>query len=272
MLLKLTPIATHFGIPDFEDPDPYGVKALQLEGFEIREAGTKSKPSADVFEFKPATTSPVYSNYRKSVELRGRTNSWRGSMYSVASVDKSTQTEQTDDEDCRSPIHNPRRRLSPPLSPARKETEHVQESTDEEGEEDDDQVSDLKSSIQETSHVQTAVPVVARARVVQVAKRIPPQLPPRNPNRTSQSNKDEGGADGFDTISLNGSERSDVTLEKGNSSIETDDGANKAPQLSTDGKTHVGMNAAPGWAGEDEFHSVPPSPATEHQRGIPGAF
>ena len=267
---KLTSKASQFGIPDVEDPDPYGVKALQAEGFEIREAGTKSKPSPDVFEFKPAATSPVYSNYRKSVEVRGRADSWRGSMHSIASVDKSTQTEQTDDEDCRSPSHNPTKRISQPSSPIKKETEHVQENSDDD--DDDDKAKELKSSIQQTSHVQTAIPVVARARMVQVSKRVPPMLPLRNPNRTSQSKQIESGADGFDTVSLNGSEGSDITLEKRKSSTETDDGANKARPLSTDGKTHLGMNGAPGVAGEDEFHSVPPSPAIGHHHGIPGAF
>jgi lipid-binding SYLF domain-containing protein len=261
---KLTFIATQFGIPDVEDPDPYGVKALQAEGFQIREAGTKSKPSPDTFEFKPAITSPVYSNFRKSVDLRERANSWRGSMHSIASVDKSTQT---DEDQTRSSSHSPTKRTSQPPSPIRKETEHVQESSD-----DDDQVNGVGSSTQETPHMQTTVPVVARARMVQVAKRVPPSLPPRNPNRASQSKKSEKDADGFDTVSLNGSDHSDITLEKRNSSAETDDGTVKAGALSTDEKSRPGVNGAPGVAGEDEFHSVPPSPAKEHHHGIPGAF
>lgn len=273
-------IANNFGIPDVEDPDPYGVKALQAEGLEIREAGTKSRPSAEVFEFKPATTSPIYSNFRKSMDLRERANSWRGSMTSIASVDKGTQT---DEEDSRSAIYSPTKRNSQPPSPIRKETEHVQESSDDDdnndvdvdvddGDVDDAQANGLESSVQESSHIETAVPVVVRARMVSVPKRVPPSLPPRNPNRTSQLKKDEKDADGFDTVSLNGSDHSNVTLEKRKSNAEERHSTDKTQRLSTDGKHHINVNGTPGVAGEDEFHSVPPSPANERSQGIPGAF
>ena len=41
-----------FGIPAADDPDPYGVKALEAEGLMIREAGTQEQPSEDAFEFR----------------------------------------------------------------------------------------------------------------------------------------------------------------------------------------------------------------------------
>jgi hypothetical protein len=241
-----------------EDPDPYGVKALQAEGLEIREAGTKSRPSAEVFEFKPSTTSPLYSNFRKSVEFRERANSWRGSMTSIASVDKGTQT---DDEDSRSASYSPVKRNSQPPSPIRKETEHVQESSD-----DDDQANGFDSPAQAPALIETAVPVVVRARMVSVPKRLMPTLPPRNPNRTSGLKNEEKEGDGFDTVSLNGSEHSDAALEKRRSNAEMEDTKAKPQVMSTDEKHRVGVN------GEDEFHSVPPSPSHEHSQGIPGAF
>ncbi|KAI5277633.1 hypothetical protein KEM54_004949, partial [Ascosphaera aggregata] len=43
-----------FAIPDKDDPDPYGVKALEQEGVVIREAGSKRRPSMDTFEFRPS--------------------------------------------------------------------------------------------------------------------------------------------------------------------------------------------------------------------------
>ncbi|ERF70064.1 hypothetical protein EPUS_00251 [Endocarpon pusillum Z07020] len=255
---------SNFGIPDAEDPDPYGVKALQAEGLEIREAGTKSRPSAEVFEFKPATTSPIYSSFRKSVDVRERANSWRGSMTSIGSVDRGTQT---DEYDSRSISHSPVKRNSQPPSPIRKETEHVQDSSD-----DDDLVNGSDASVQEPAHIETAVPVVARARMVTVPKRLPPSLPPRNPNRTSPLSKSENGVDGFENVSLSGSEQSDITLEDRKSDTESKvsiDGAQVSP---VDETHHAGVNRGSGVAGEEEFHSVPPSPAKEHLQGIPGAF
>jgi hypothetical protein len=246
-----------------EDPDPYGVKALQAEGLEIREAGTKSRPSAEVFEFKPATTSPIYQSFRKSMEVRDRANSWRGSMASITSVDRGTQT---DHEHTLSASHSPGKRNSLPPSPIRKETEHVQDSSDE------DQVNGLETSVHEPVRIETTVPVVARARIVRVPKRLPPSLPPRNPNRSSPLTQHENDGDGFDIVSLNGSEHSNVTLEKEKSSVRTLSTTDEAQSLPTDEKPHPGVSGAPGMAAEDEFHSVPPSPAKELLQGIPGAF
>jgi len=58
-----------FGIPDPQDPDPYGVLALEEEGLDIRDAGTRSRPSSQQFEYKPSPTSPTYKIFhRKSIE------------------------------------------------------------------------------------------------------------------------------------------------------------------------------------------------------------
>lgn len=60
-----------FGIPDLDDPDPYGVLALQQEGLEIREAGTHSQAPSSVFEYHPKPSSPAYDKYyRKSLDLQ----------------------------------------------------------------------------------------------------------------------------------------------------------------------------------------------------------
>ncbi|KAJ5626829.1 hypothetical protein N7528_004256 [Penicillium herquei] len=82
-----------FGVPSSEDPDPYGVKALEAEGMFIREAGTKVRPSPEVFEFRPNPGSPVYSTFpRRSFESSPR-NSWRASVQSYSSVNRGTQTD-----------------------------------------------------------------------------------------------------------------------------------------------------------------------------------
>ena len=75
-----------FGIPDKEDPDPYGVLALEKEGMSIKEAGTQKRASWEAFSFNPSPTSPVHNVYsRNSPEKRGsisRRSSWRVSAFS----------------------------------------------------------------------------------------------------------------------------------------------------------------------------------------------
>ncbi|KAK2629565.1 hypothetical protein QTJ16_000385 [Diplocarpon rosae] len=109
-----------FGIPEPDDPDPYGVLALEAEGLEIREAGSKSRPSSTQFEFNPSPTSPVYPKFhRLSIDTLTTNRSNRESYMSNrsnrtrASTDRAIQTSemgtQTDD------------RLSPNTSPSRSE-------------------------------------------------------------------------------------------------------------------------------------------------------
>ena len=177
-----------FGVPDSEDPDPYGVKALEAEGFAIREAGTHQRPSAEAFDFKPAPTSPVYPSFaRRSVDspLRGHMEGWRNSSQSLASVDRGVQTDEDDSQ---------ARNDSPPadeharVSPVMKETEHVDAA-------DNDSHSGSVSDVDfEDSHaeIETATPVLTKARVVSVPKRVVPALPPRNPNRVATPEEEEG--------------------------------------------------------------------------------
>lgn len=127
-----------FGVPTKEDPDPYGVLALEKEGFEIREAGTHRRPSSEQFEFNPSPLSPIYSAFsRKSID--GRTlsrkssihSSWRISALSAAERPSSKSSEpskpsepsrmtdmstQTDFEEPSSPVS---RRSSSTNSPAK---------------------------------------------------------------------------------------------------------------------------------------------------------
>ena len=86
-------------MPSVEDPDPYGVKALEGEGIEILEAGTHERPSAEAFEFKPSPSSPVYASFaRRSLDShpRAQSSTWRNSVQSVSSVDRGTQTDEED--------------------------------------------------------------------------------------------------------------------------------------------------------------------------------
>lgn len=102
-----------FGIPAEDDPDPFGLLALQSAGLEIREAGTHNLPTSDQFEFRPSPTSPIFSTFRKSTDRSSiaaslapsRRSSWRTSTLSgILSgsrppsnyADSSTQTNYAD--------------------------------------------------------------------------------------------------------------------------------------------------------------------------------
>ncbi|PLN83136.1 DUF500-domain-containing protein [Aspergillus taichungensis] len=85
-------VASTFGVPAADDPDPFGVKALEAEGLFIREAGTRSRAHQDVFEFRPSPSSPIYSTYRRSLDSSPR-HSWRASVQSQTSQDRGTQTD-----------------------------------------------------------------------------------------------------------------------------------------------------------------------------------
>ncbi|KAF2127945.1 DUF500-domain-containing protein [Dothidotthia symphoricarpi CBS 119687] len=115
-----------FGVPEPEDPDPFGVLALQNAGLDIVEAGTHKRPSSEQFEFKPSPTSPVYSNFRKSMDNRSslapsRRSSWRistissvlgGRSSTSTMVDMCTQTDS--DLEPSSPV-----KTTPPALPPR---------------------------------------------------------------------------------------------------------------------------------------------------------
>jgi len=72
-----------FGIPEKDDPDPYGVLALEKEGLSLKEAGTQKRASWQDFSFQPSPTSPVRALYEKE-KVVTRRNSWRASTFSNA--------------------------------------------------------------------------------------------------------------------------------------------------------------------------------------------
>jgi lipid-binding SYLF domain-containing protein len=89
-----------FGIPQNDDPDPFGVLALEMAGLEIREAGTRLRPASHQFDYTPSPTSPVFprfnhnsiiGSHRQSVDTyQSRSN--RGSLMST----QTTRTQMTD--------------------------------------------------------------------------------------------------------------------------------------------------------------------------------
>ncbi|MCJ1469241.1 hypothetical protein MMC07_007874 [Pseudocyphellaria aurata] len=171
-----------FGLPAEDDPDPFGVLALQKEGLEIREAGTNSRPSMEAFEYKPSPTSPIYSSFgRHSLDGAHKHDSKRSSKHSIASIDRGTQTDAFEpaspEELTRDAGH---------YSPVMKTSENLAAGTDSEGSEHDRTVREPIIAIPETDE-SVPKPVISRARLVTIPKRIPPALPPRSPYRNQPS-------------------------------------------------------------------------------------
>ncbi|KAL5342908.1 hypothetical protein BJX70DRAFT_239468 [Aspergillus crustosus] len=213
-----------FGVPDPEDPDPFGVKALEAEGLFIKEASTKSRPSQDVFEFKPSPASPIYSTFRRSTESSPR-NSWRTSVQSYVSVGTQTAEEPLtaptsvsrassrsnkafSDRGDSNPWDNEEARWDTVIpeqheNNIRAKNEGIQDKfiNDKDlevHEVNSATVSRRDSAAPSTSPVapeDSTTPVDAkrqspsftRARLVTIPKRQPPSLPPRNPYRASTS-------------------------------------------------------------------------------------
>lgn len=102
---------TLFGIPEPDDPDPFGVLALQNAGLEIREAGSHTRVDSTQFEFRPSPKSPIFTHIKRgsvdtmySSRASYMSNSKRASMLStVQSVSHGTQTE----DDLATPLSTP---------------------------------------------------------------------------------------------------------------------------------------------------------------------
>ncbi|KAF7593791.1 hypothetical protein BBP40_010847 [Aspergillus hancockii] len=216
-----SPTAT-FGVPAVDDPDPFGVKALEAEGLFIREAGTKTRPHVDSFEFRPSPTSPIYATFRRSVDSSPR-NSWRASVQSYASNDRGTQTDEppltaptsisrASSRSNRDVADRMERNLWEerdwesiiPEHPADNPHNRTHEDDRDLVDDDDVEVHEVSSATItkcdsfpsspvsiEDSTIPTSLkrqsPTFTRARLVTIPKRTPPALPPRNPIRPSSS-------------------------------------------------------------------------------------
>ncbi|ROW13259.1 hypothetical protein VPNG_04805 [Cytospora leucostoma] len=78
----LSPGKHAFGLPDVEDPDPFGVKALEMAGLEIRESGTRQRPPSSQFEYNPSPTSPFFGRINRHSTDTYISQSNRGSYMS----------------------------------------------------------------------------------------------------------------------------------------------------------------------------------------------
>lgn len=112
-----TPASATFGMPEPDDPDPFGVLALEKAGLEIREAGTRSRPESSQFEFNPAPSSPLYQTFHRPSMDTLVNRSARGSMTSLShrsSVTSSTAGRSPRTFDGNTPN---RKSVSPKISP-----------------------------------------------------------------------------------------------------------------------------------------------------------
>ncbi|KAL8778859.1 MAG: hypothetical protein Q9213_007213 [Squamulea squamosa] len=185
MELEISTEVDTFGLPAEDDPDPFGVRALEAEGMGIREAGSGSRPSLEAFQYKPAPSSPIYNTFRRhSMDNNPRHHTKRDSVRSIASIDRGTQTANfTTSAHMESPCNH---------SPLEKTTENQAEEEAEMNGLGKSQVP--RSRPQPTSTMEQAAPqpVVSKARLVTIPKRAPPALPPRSPYRQSPRVLDAG--------------------------------------------------------------------------------
>ncbi|KAK3947702.1 hypothetical protein QBC32DRAFT_328380 [Pseudoneurospora amorphoporcata] len=84
-----------FGIPDADDPDPFGVIGLEMAGIEIREAGTHLRPTSTQFEFHPSPKSPAFARFSRHSGDTFQSRSNRESCVSTRST-RSQATIMTD--------------------------------------------------------------------------------------------------------------------------------------------------------------------------------
>ncbi|KAK8042636.1 hypothetical protein PG994_013119 [Apiospora phragmitis] len=98
-----------------DDPDPYGVLALEMAGLEIREAGSRLRPDSSQFEFCPSPSSSVLPRAgRHSVDTYSLTRSNRGSYMSNRTM--ATERSHLTDAQTQTEVNTPNTTPSPEQS------------------------------------------------------------------------------------------------------------------------------------------------------------
>lgn len=108
-------VSLAFGIPDVDDPDPYGVLALEMAGLEIREAGTKQRPDSSQFEYCPSPSSSFFPRAsRRSADTSSLSRSNRCSYMSSRTM--ATERSHMTDAGTQTYVHTPATTPSPEQS------------------------------------------------------------------------------------------------------------------------------------------------------------
>ncbi|KAL4788088.1 hypothetical protein BJX76DRAFT_229271 [Aspergillus varians] len=287
---------TIFGVPAAEDPDPFGVKALEAEGLFIREAGSKTRPSHDVFEFKPNPGSPIYATFRQSMDS-SRRNSWRTSIQSYVSQDRGTQTfdgpvtAPTSISRTSSPSN---RDFSEPKysNPSDNEESHwdtvipEHHETNPRGPQDkgvqDKFINDEDLTVHEVSSARLSTrdsltnsasplsveiptapaeskrqsPTFTRARLVTIPKRQPPALPPRNPYRGSTSTSTPGSPIPYSSSDDNRSVTSISTRASTGGPAASSENTKKDASADSSAAYETSESNKTSLGKDDDFHSV----------------
>lgn len=249
-LEKFVESDTNFGLPAEDDPDPFGVRALEAEGMNIREAGSGSRPSLEAFRYRPASSSPIFNNFRRhSMDNNSRRNSKRDSARSVASIDRGTQTANFA---VSAHVESPRN-----YSSLEKTTENQAEEEAETNRIEDHNAGQSQSQVAPATEQAAPQPVVSKARLVTIPKRVPPALPPRSPYRQSPRVIDTEPSPPPVPTSLTENLRSDKHTEPRPSSPYNSQFAN----IPLDGSVQGNLSPRPDLAQDpDVLHSLPSPP------------
>lgn len=81
-----------FGVPQAHDPDPFGVLALEMAGMEIREAGTRLRPTSSQLDFHAR---PISATSSKNFRQSGQTFMSKSNRESVMS-NRTVKSQMTD--------------------------------------------------------------------------------------------------------------------------------------------------------------------------------
>ncbi|KAL1972006.1 hypothetical protein VTN31DRAFT_7225 [Thermomyces dupontii] len=271
-----------FGIPSVDDPDPYGVRALEEQGLFIREAGTHSRPSSDAFEFRPAPTSPLYHVFAKKSQESSPQASWRGSVQSIksyTSVDRGTQTDDMapyapslmSDASTRSTrdvaTSPPDESLLSTPDTSQPDTSHGHHDMEADFEQENFEIHDASNAtITKTEVVHNGASTTqedksppanfSRPRLVTIPKRVPPALPPRNPNGKHDSISTQ------DSIALMSPSPTSSTHPVIRASLDSERSVSM-PELMEEGSEEKAYLSV-----TEEFHSSPSSPILEGQSSV----
>lgn len=120
-------LSSTFGLPPADDPDPFGVLALEMAGVGIREAGSQLRPESSQFEYHPSPTSPLFPKVKRGSVDTAMSRSNRGSYMS----NKTVGTEKSQTTDACTQTFSPTPETTPTHSQSQSEDGNQQHSADE---------------------------------------------------------------------------------------------------------------------------------------------
>ncbi|EFX02589.1 duf500 domain containing protein [Grosmannia clavigera kw1407] len=181
LLPPTSPKASNFGLLDAADPDPFGIIALEMAGLEIREAGSKHRPSSNQFDYTASPTSPTFTHFnRQSADAtleHGSRASYMSTRTQATSMnDACTQTDVAETPDTSfSPTHSDDGKDGHASTTSEKVSSPVPE------------LALRNSPVALATASRESRIIQAKGSLVTIPKRIPPPLPLRSPARRSRA-------------------------------------------------------------------------------------